>query len=305
MFLSTICTPYSASDVEPKMIYGVAIPIWDSLQNWNDTAAWIFIRDSLFCGFIAVGGFVRDDPLEMTDMAASVSILDTVHMRIGLNVWSDNMFKFVPNSGYDCPDSVLRIIEVYFDTPVLVTDSFWVGSKVLFHNRYSDLPNLTFPVYGRAAIPDHYFDTLFYHNFNETSGTLIGYYYNNLFIQFGSHYNRRGDDGVRWGWHFPIIAPPPCFVIPPLKIRNVHNNCADVMWDNPVSSLYRRIEFGPAGFTPGTGIIIDNFYGDSIHFQNLAPDFDYEVHVSSFCSTDSVYTEPTVAFFSTAMNCDM
>ena len=299
-----MCSKHEASLSEPKMIYGVAIPIWDSVQHWDDTAAWILVKDTMFCGYIARGTLQHHIHPDQTYYYTQVNIYDTVHFKIGLNLWSDNLFKFKPtNYSFNCPDSIYHIIEVYFDQPCLMTDSFWVGEYVHFYETETTPPNDCYPRCGRMAIPDP--SEVDYHG-NNPYGPLF-------FARWLVEPQWVIAPGIVppdvpycfWGMHFPIIAPPPCFVIPPLKIRNVHNNCADVMWDNPVSSLYRRIELGPAGFTPGTGIIIDNFYGDSIHFQNLAPDLDYEVHVSSFCSTDSVYTEPTVAFFSTAMNCDM
>ena len=294
---------YNASNLEPMTVYGVAIPIWDAVQRWDDTAAWLLTRDSLFTGFIAIGGYPREEFYDTIAHCFDVQILDTVHFRMGVNIWPDNLFKFVPpDYDFTCPDSMFRVLEVYFDHPYVMTDTFWVGQRLYFYVEVEEnsAPNECCPNYGGLGVPEHlpnalwedvHYSTIW---FNEWYGSWyrvpLPYYL---------------PWGYSWGHLFSIIAPPPCFVIPPLKIRNVHNNCADVMWDNPVSSAYRRIELGPAGFTPGTGIIIDNFYGDSIHFQNLAPDFEYEVHVSSFCSTDSVYTEPTVAFFSTALNCDM
>ena len=284
---------YSASYMEPKTVYGVAIPIWDSVQRWDDTAAWQFVKDTMFTGFIAIGDYLR----EQLDGWRLVHIQDTVHFKMGVNVWTDNLFKFVPpNYSFSCPDSLYHILEVYFDQPYIMTDSFFVGQRLYIYETATNSPNECCPKYGGLAIPDPSVDHLT--QFNPYGSPV--FFNSDVWSIIGVH-----REIAYWGHLFPIIAPPPCFVIPPLKIRNVRNTSVDVMWDNPVSSLYRRIEFGPAGFTPGTGIIIDNFYGDSIHFQNLAPDLDYEVHVSSFCSTDSVYTEPTVAFFSTALNCDM
>ena len=309
---------HDADMTEPKTIYGVAIPVWDGVQQWDDTSAWIFAKDTMFSGFIAIGDFPRRTDT-MTDVyyphTQFVQIQDTVHFKMGVNVWTGNLFKFVPNNyNFICPDSIYHVVEVYFDQPHIMTDSFWVGERLYIYESESNVPNDCCPRYGGmgifAPLPLGQ-DPVFMTNLERNRYYRLYYsIYNSLWFLIPNPENlihpHPGDgEFYEWGRSFPIIAPPPCFVIPPLKIRNVHNNCADVMWDNPVSSLYRRIEFGLAGFTPGTGIIIDNFYGDSIHFQNLAPDLDYEVHVSSFCSTDSVYTEPTVAFFSTALNCDM
>ena len=289
----TICVLHKATPTEPKLIYGVAIPIWDSVQLWDDTAQWIPVRDSFFCGHVSIGHIARNNPYSDPNICDGnctqilYTSLDTVHIRYGVNMWTENFFKLVVPRNPSCPDSIYHIVEIYFEQPYLIEDSFFVGGHLVFKEA-TTIPIRRCPFYGlfRAPIKDKY-----YHGGSVSTNNYFG-----PTIDFGIN---------TWGLLFPIVAPPPCFVIPPLKIRHVRNTSVDVMWDNPVSSLYRRVELGPAGFTPGTGIVIDNFYGDSIHFQNLAPDLDYEVHVSSFCSTDSVYTEPTVAFFSTAMNCDM
>ena len=290
---------YHANSLEPMTVYGVAIPIWDAVQRWDDTAAWLLTRDTLFTGFIAIGDYTRQADNDTVYHWVYVQIQDTVHFRMGVNIWTDNLFKFVPpDYDFTCPDSMFRVLEVYFDHPHVLTDTFWIGQRLYFYGEENSAPNECCPNYGGLSVPDPT---------HPHSSYFIDYVYSSIayHIDWDNVWARYGVEGsCSWGHLFPIIAPPPCFVIPPLKIRNVRNTSVDIMWDNPVSSLYRRIELGPAGFTPGTGIVIDNFYGDSIHFQNLAPDLDYEVHVSSFCSTDSVYTEPTVAFFSTAMNCD-
>ena len=282
-----------ASAAEPVTIYGVAIPVWDGVQQWDDTSAWIFAKDTMFTGFIVTGDYLRNEELIISHPLGG-QIQDSTHFKMGVNVWTENLFKFVPpDYSFSCPDSIYHVIEVYFDQPHVMTDSFWIGQHLYIFVTDSSFPNDCCPRYGEMGILDPSDQET-----GQIENKIWEYDSNtNIIFLYVSYYD------TYWGRHFPIIAPPPCFVIPPLKIRNVRNTSVDVMWDNPVSSLYRRIEFGPAGFTPGTGIIIDNFYGDSIHFQNLAPDLDYEVHVSSFCSTDSVYTEPTVAFFSTA--CDM
>ena len=285
-----ITARHNANTLEPKTIYGIAITVWDSIQRWDDTAAWLFAKDTMFTGVIVIGDYIRG--LDTASLPFA-QIHDTAHFKPGVNVWTENLFKFVPTGyGFSCPDSIYHVIEVYFEHPHIMTDTFWTGQRLYVYQTEATPPNSCCPKYGNMAIRDPSIDGGYF------IGGLYNYSYNGMWVSTAYYH------GSHWGYHFPIIAPPPCFVIPPLKIRNVRNTSVDIMWDNPVSSVYRRIELGPAGFTPGTGIVIDNFYGDSIHFQNLAPDLDYEVHVSSFCSTDSVYTEPTVAFFSTAMNCD-
>ena len=40
--LYCMCSRHSASQSEPRLVYGVAIPVWDSVQHWNDTSVWIW-----------------------------------------------------------------------------------------------------------------------------------------------------------------------------------------------------------------------------------------------------------------------
>ena len=94
-------TRHDADITEPKTIYGVAIPVWDGVQQWDDTAAWAFAKDTMFTGFIAIGDFPRRTDT-MTDVyyphTQFVQTHDTVHFKIGVNVWTDNLFKFIPNN---------------------------------------------------------------------------------------------------------------------------------------------------------------------------------------------------------------
>jgi len=82
----------------------------------------------------------------------------------------------------------------------------------------------------------------------------------------------------------------PVGCLPPVNatISNVTANSADVSWQpgSPVQLIY-EIQYGPTGFTPGSGTT-DLAFGTSYSIINLAPQTTYDVYLTEICSfTDS------------------
>jgi hypothetical protein len=63
-----------------------------------------------------------------------------------------------------------------------------------------------------------------------------------------------------------------------------------------------RVEYGPAGFAPDSGTVIEGVTGNRITLHGLSEGTDYEVRVSNWC--DSAYSDETVCLFRTALRCE-
>jgi len=81
-----------------------------------------------------------------------------------------------------------------------------------------------------------------------------------------------------------IDEMPSC--VPPsmLTISNLTNTSVSISWTEVGSATAWNIEYGPAGFTPGTGSIIYNTTNNPYNITGLTPSTDYEYYVQSFCS---------------------
>jgi len=76
---------------------------------------------------------------------------------------------------------------------------------------------------------------------------------------------------------------PACPVPTNLAVSNITSNSATLNWTGTGDSY--TIEWGPAGFTPGTGTIISNVVGNS-YVLNVPAAGAYEFYVTSHCGAD-------------------
>tara|TARA_R110002050_G_scaffold25168_2_gene67202 strand:- start:515 stop:7468 length:6954 start_codon:yes stop_codon:yes gene_type:complete len=76
------------------------------------------------------------------------------------------------------------------------------------------------------------------------------------------------------------------------NIGNITINSADINWTPGTGNTGFRLEYGLAGFTQGTGIVISGTYPTNnppINISSLIPDSDYEVYFTEYCGVDSIY----------------
>jgi|GEM_PF-5106548 len=83
---------------------------------------------------------------------------------------------------------------------------------------------------------------------------------------------------------------------PPTNLTsgNASETTVDLSWFNPVSYLANDMEYGPTGFTQGTGTFINGIIGSSQTLTGLTPGTGYQAYVRGVCNTtsNSVWTGP-------------
>jgi len=98
-----------------------------------------------------------------------------------------------------------------------------------------------------------------------------------------------------WGskTDFGIALAPPsitCFAPSQLSVTALTSSSADLNWvDNSASGL-ANIEYGPAGFTPGTGTLITGTTNNPESISGLNPQTSYEFYVQSDCGGGDLST---------------
>lgn len=76
---------------------------------------------------------------------------------------------------------------------------------------------------------------------------------------------------------------PTCIPATDLVFQNITETSADLSWVNANTSIAQIIEYGVAGFTPGTGTTVQQ-NTNSYSFSGLLNNQDYDVYVSIVCS---------------------
>jgi hypothetical protein len=83
-----------------------------------------------------------------------------------------------------------------------------------------------------------------------------------------------------------------------LSVSEITEYSAVLNWNNPNTDLDVDVEYGPTGFSPGTGTVrstSQNF----ITIDDLIPGTSYQFYVKSICAVDNTSTESALASFST------
>lgn len=77
---------------------------------------------------------------------------------------------------------------------------------------------------------------------------------------------------------------PDCPRVMDLEVSNITTTEANVAWNESGSATSWIVEYGPYGFVRGEGIAMD-VNSTQVHLTNLATGTDYDVYVSSLCSS--------------------
>src|SRR5690554_6094597 len=85
-----------------------------------------------------------------------------------------------------------------------------------------------------------------------------------------------------------IYETPTCFPPSDLMVSNLTSTSVDLTWTENNSATTWNVEFGPAGFTPGTGT--EETATTNPHTITITPDTDYEFYVLSDCGGGDLST---------------
>ena len=88
-----------------------------------------------------------------------------------------------------------------------------------------------------------------------------------------------------------------------LNISDVDEEEATLSWTSGGHPQGYNIEYGPAGFTPGTGTMIYDVM-PPYHFENLTAEHSYDVYVQAMCGEDTLSGWSSRASFSTLIRCN-
>lgn len=94
-------------------------------------------------------------------------------------------------------------------------------------------------------------------------------------------------------------AEPSCY--PPINpgFQNLGYNSVDIIWTQGNDENSWVVEYGPSGFTPGTGTLIFNITQNNYHLTGLTPGQAYYVYVYSDCDSDGYSTAAGPVAFTT------
>jgi hypothetical protein len=226
-------------------------------------------------------------------------LVSTAPIRFGEAALCGNYFKMPDeDSIWLMPfnSTFFPVVEVYFEQPVAVTDSFVIGINLQpqqFWNETHD--TIFYPGIGPLLFRLNYdYGNLHFSNINN-----INYF--NI-----PDYTSVSDWSDCWGAPFPIVVPAPC--MPPIwmKVAEQHRMGATIEWRAQYANTAFEVEYGPQGFAEGTGTTVgpiapDAQYKGSITLSNLAMDADYTVRVRSYCDNSGGYSDWTEMDFHTGI----
>ena len=188
------------------------------------------------------------------------------------------------------PDStIVEIHEAYFNTPIAVEDTFYIGTNWNGIRLHYYLPSTGSQSFFELECP--YTNTLIVPNvWSDTShGTRRVYIYTDTVFEY-----------LSYSFHncfFPIMEPPQCTPINVVSMDSLTSNSVCISWDQPYMNTYYQIEYGPRGFQHGSGVFIDSLTNTNYTLQNLAAGTEYIAYVRSYCSSaDTVSSWKSVQF---------
>ncbi len=106
-------------------------------------------------------------------------------------------------------------------------------------------------------------------------------------------------------WTGPIAfttATPVCPSAGNITVSNIGANQADIQWTTPVGGLSSEVEYGPSGFVPGSGSIV-NTSASAVTLSGLAPGTTYDAYVRIVCALNSSSWSGPVSFATIVPNC--
>ena len=88
-----------------------------------------------------------------------------------------------------------------------------------------------------------------------------------------------------------------------LHVEPLTYNSAVVRWESPVGVPFCQLEYGPAGFTPGTGTLVDSITADSCLLTGLPDNTAFDILVRCWCVGHSVFSNYVQTAFASSEPC--
>ena len=240
------------------------------------------------------------DSVEWTHRNVAVDEKKYIAYNVGGEyAWEGSLFDIygdwptsIPGETLTIPDSnIVEIHEAYFNTPIAVEDTFYIGTNWNGIDPYSNVSSSSWsfllgePNTSSFIIP----------HTNCSHDSSLDLFANWVYIRPDNSYIEETDDD--FGCFFPIMQPLQCAPINVVDMDSLTTNSVYISWDQPYLNTYYQIEYGPAGFQHGTGVFIDNVTTTNYTLQNLAAGTEYIAYVRSYCSSaDTVSSWKSVQF---------
>jgi len=112
--------------------------------------------------------------------------------------------------------------------------------------------------------------------FGDVAGTIA---LDSLPCQAGYTYGETED------YSLLITAVPSCFPSTSIAINNITHISAELSWTTGGATIW-NIQYGPAGFTPGTGTIVHNVTINPYTVSGLNPTTSYDCYIQDSCGVN-------------------
>lgn len=252
------------------------------------------------------------------DTQRPIIITDSVKIKYGVNATGWNRFQkpklynCTPQNIYHSGGYIVPTLEVYFDHPYTLNDTFFVGNTA-FMERYGAYTDIQY-----QKIPEVH--TLYMRDPSGCGYSGVFRSNNGEFVPRQTcecvatdpnwwrttSYPGSIDNsyvGNIWGGPMAIVAPPPCMVANDVRMTQVGHDSATVEWNIPVGVSHCLLEYGPQGFAPGTGTVVDSVTEGRYCIHGLDEDTPYEVRVVCWCIYAEEYSDKQTVTFRTKFAC--
>ena len=275
------------ADTIRRQIYGIA---GTTIGCYNPNGCYFYLYKKINNTFVVL------DSAEWTHRNATDTEKRYIAYDVQNEYWEGSLFDIygswptsIPGETLTIPDSnIVEIHEAYFNTPIAVEDTFYIGTNWngidVYPGQYDNNQSffwLEQPYTSTFIVPEIWSDTSHY--------TRWVYIYTDTVVNHISE--------VSHNCFFPIMEPPQCTPINVVSMDSLTSNSVCISWDQPYMNTYYQIEYGPRGFQHGSGVFIDSVATTHYTLQNLAGGTEYIAYVRSYCSSaDTVSSWKSVQF---------
>ncbi len=273
---TTACAAFTAPYNED--FESLTVGFWDGLDN-----CWTFESDNP--GTTSSGGFsweVRNTP-QTTSSNTGPDGDNTLYPNTGGSwIHSDNSGGSVGNE--------TRLISPIIDVTGLTRPALEYHWH-MFAGNLTYLQPLHVDIFDGSVWHNsiHFLDTIYNSSsasaWNDTLLDLQPYANNGglIRVRFRSQITRASGGGGDVSIDdVSVIQGPSCFDPAGTNITNIASTSADVFFGGTGGSY--QIEYGPCGFTQGTGTVVSG--GNPINLTSLTPQTDYGIYVRKDCGVD-------------------